>query len=331
MTRKVFVFTCLLPTVLLLAGFSAGAQQRGKIPLLGVLLPSAPNASADAPNLDAFLHGLHNLGYVEGRSITLEYRWAENREDRYLPLVDELIRLKVDIIYTSSTPAVLVAKRATKTIPIVFPVSSDPVSVGIVESLARPGGNATGLSSLASDLWPKRMELLREAFPKVSRLAMVWNSSNPGMKLRAKETLASAGPLGVTVEDRGVGDLDGLESVFAALSKNTPDALLIMVDPFTRFHLKRILEFAAKNRLPAMYEDKAFVEAGGLISYGPSIAELYRRSATYVDKILKGAKPADLPVEQPTKFELVINLKAAKQIGLTIPPNVLARADRVIK
>jgi putative tryptophan/tyrosine transport system substrate-binding protein len=308
----------------------ADAQQRGRIPHIGILLPSAPSTAADA-NLEAFLQGLRDLGYVEGRNIILEYRWAENREDQYSPLVADLIRLKVDIIYTSSTPAVLVAKQATKMIPIVFPVSSDPVSVGIVGSLARPGGNATGLSSLASDLWPKRMELLKEAFPKVSRLTMIWNSSNPGMKLRAKETMASAGPLGVTVQDRGVPDIDGLENVFATLSKDPPDALLTMVDPFTRRHLQRILEFAAKNRLPAMYEDRIFVEAGGLISYGPWIAELWRRSATYVDKILKGAKPANLPVEQPTKFELVINLKTAKQIGLTIPPNVLARADKVIK
>jgi putative ABC transport system substrate-binding protein len=279
---------------------SAEAQQRGKIPHVGILLPSAPSTAADA-NLEAFLQGLRDLGYAEGRNIILEYRWAENREDKYPALVADLIRLKVDIIYTSSTPAVLVAKQATKTIPIVFPVSSDPVSVGIVDSLARPGGNATGLSSLTSDLWPKRMELLKEAFPKVSRLAMLWNSSNPGMKLRAKETLASAGYLGVTVQDRGVSDLDGLEDTFATLSKARPDALLVMVDPFTRFHLKRILEFAVKNRLPAMYEDRVFVEAGGLISYGPWVAELYRRSAIYVDKILKGVKPADLPVEQPTQ------------------------------
>jgi putative ABC transport system substrate-binding protein len=310
--------------------YQADAQQRGKIPHVGILLPSAPSTAADS-NLEAFRQGLGDLGYVEGRNIILEYRWAENREDQYSPLVADLIRLKVDIIYTSSTPAVLVAKQATKMIPIVFPVSSDPVSVGIVDSLARPGGNATGLSSLAADLWPKRMELLKEAFPKVSRLAMIWNSSNPGMKLRAKETMASAGPLGVTVQDRGVPDIDGLENVFATLSKDRPDALLTMVDPFTRRHLQRILEFAAKNRLPAMYEDRFFVEAGGLISYGPWIAELWRRSATYVDKILKGANPADLPVEQPTRFELFINLKTAKQIGLTIPPNVLARADRVIK
>jgi putative ABC transport system substrate-binding protein len=201
------------------------AQQHGKIPRVGILLPSAPATAADA-NLEAFLEGLRKLGYVEGRNISLEYRWAENREDRYHALVAELIRLKVDIIYASSTPAVLVAKQATKTIPIVFPNSSDPVTVGIVDSLARPGGNATGLSSLASDLWPKRMELLKETFPKVSRLAMIWNSSNPGMKLRARETVASAGPLGVTVQDRGVPNIDGLESVFATLSKDRPDASL---------------------------------------------------------------------------------------------------------
>jgi putative tryptophan/tyrosine transport system substrate-binding protein len=321
----------LVATVIILAVVSpADAQQRGKIPHVGILLPSAPS-TAPPENLEAFLEGLRDLGYVEGRNIILEYRWAENREDQYPPLVADLIRLKVDIIFTSSTPAVLVAKQATKTIPIVFPVSSDPVSVGIVDSFARPGGNATGLSSMASELWPKRMELLKEAFPKVSRLAMIWNSSNPGMKLRARETVASAAPLGVTVQDRGVRDLDGLEGVFATLSRDRPDALLTMVDPFTRFHLKRILEFAAKNRLPAIYEDRSFVEAGGLISYGPSIAELYRRSATYVDKILKGTNPAELPVEQPMRFELFINLKTATQIGVTIPQSVLYRADKVIK
>jgi putative tryptophan/tyrosine transport system substrate-binding protein len=318
-------------TVIIVAVVSpADAQQHGKIPRVGILLPSAPSTAADA-NLEAFLEGLRDLGYVEGRNISLEYRWAENREDQYSPLVAELIRLKVDVIFTSSTPAVLVAKQATKTIPIVFPVSSDPVSVGIVDSFARPGGNATGLSSMASELWPKRMELLKEAFPKVSRLAMIWNSSNPGMKLRAKETVATAGPLGVTVQDRGVPNLDGLEIVFTTLSKDRPDALLTMVDPFTRFYLKKILEFAAKNRLPAMYEERSFVEAGGLISYGPSIAELYRRSATYVDKILKGAKPADLPIEQPTRFELFINLKTARELGVTIPQSVLYQADKVIK
>ena len=306
------------------------AQQRGRIPHVGVLMPSAPSTAPGA-NLEAFRQGLRDLGYVEGRNIILDYRWAENREDQYPALVADLIRLKVDIIYTSSTPAVLVAKQATKSIPIIFPVSSDPVSVGIVDSFARPGGNATGLSSMASDLWPKRMELLKETFPKVARLAMIWNSGNPGMKLRAKETVASAGPLGVTVQDRGVRDLNGLEGLFAILSKDRPDALLTMVDPFTRLHLKHILEFAAKNRLPAMYEDRFFVEAGGLLSYSPSNAELYRRSAIYVDKILKGAKPADLPVEQPTRFELFINLKTAKELGLIIPDSVLFQADKVIK
>ena len=327
MNKKILLSAAI---IVMAVAYQANAQERGKIPHIGILLPSAPNTAADA-NLEAFRQGLHDLGYVEGRNIILEYRWAENREDQYPALVADLIRLKVDIIFTSSTPAVLVAKQATKTIPIVFPVSSDPVTVGIVDSFARPGGNATGLSSMASDLWPKRMELLKEAFLKVSRLAMIWNSSNPGMKLRAKETVASAGPLGVTVQDGGVRDLDGLESMFATLSKGRPDALLTMVDPFTRFHLKRILEFAAKNRLPAMYEDRSFVQAGGLISYGPSNAELYRRSATYVDKILKGANPADLPVEQPTRFELFINLKTAKELGVTIPQSVLYQADKIIK
>ena len=309
----------------------AEAQPHGKIAHVGILLPSAPDSSTDRVNLEAFLQGLHDLGWVEGHNIAFEYRWAENREDQYPALVAQLIGLKVDLLYTISTPAALVAKQATKTIPIVFPNSSDPVGTGLVASLARSGGNATGLSNMVSDLWPKRMELLKEAFPKLWRLAMIWNVSNPGMKLRAKETLAAAVPMGVTVQDRGVTDVDGLEKVFVTMTKERPDALLIMVDPFTRSHLKRILDFAVENRFPAIYEDRSFVEAGGLMSYGPSIAELFRRSAAYVDRILRGAKPADLPVEQPTKFELVINLKTAKQIGVTIPPNVLARADKVIK
>ena len=306
------------------------AQQHSKIPHVGILLPSAPSTAADT-NLEAFLQGLQDLGYVDGRNIVLEYRWADNREDQYSPLIADLLRLKVDLIYTSSTPAVLVAKQATQTVPIVFPNLSDPIGVGAVDSLARPGGNATGLSSLASDLWPKRLELLKDAFPKISRVAMIWNSGNPGMKLRAQETLASARAFGVTVQDNGVRDIDGLESVFAILSKDRPHALLTMVDPFTRRHLKRILDFAAQDRFPAMYEDRSFVEAGGLMSYGPWIADLFRRSASYIDKILKGARPADLPVEQPTRFELFINLKTARELGFTIPPNVLARADRVIR
>src|SRR5437870_6247529 len=230
MNKKILLSAAI---IVMAVAYQANAQERGKIPHIGILLPSAPSTAADA-NLEAFRQGLRDLGYVEGRNIILEYRWAENREDQYPPLVADLIRLKVDIIYTSSTPAVLVAKQATKTIPIVFPNSSDPISVGIVDSFARPGGNATGLSSMASDLWPKRMELLKEAFPKVSRLAMIWNSSNPGMKLRAKETVASAWPLGVTVQDGGVRDLDGRESMFATLSKGRPGALLTMVTPFTR-------------------------------------------------------------------------------------------------
>lgn len=200
------------------------AQQHSKIPHVGILLPSAPSTAADT-NLEAFLQGLQHLGYVDGRNIVLEYRWADNREDQYSPLIADLLRLKVDLIYTSSTPAVLVAKQATQTVPIVFPNLSDPIGVGAVDSLARPGGNATGLSSLASDLWPKRLELLKDAFPKISRVAMIWNSGNPGMKLRAQETLASARAFGVTVQDNGVRDIDGLESVFAILSKDRPHAV----------------------------------------------------------------------------------------------------------
>jgi putative ABC transport system substrate-binding protein len=303
------------------------AQKQATIPQIGILRAGAP---PDA-TLDLFLQGLRELGYIDGKNVQIEIRYAEGKAARSSELAMELVRLKVDALFTSGTRAILSLKQATKTIPIVMVSTSDPVATGMVASLARPGGNITGMSLLATDLWPKRLELLKEIFPKLSRAAMFWNKSNAGMSLEAKATLETAGQLGVTLQDRGIRDTDEIEAVFEAISKDRPDAFLALMDLSLRSHENRILDFLTKNRLPAIFENKEMVEAGGLTSYGPNRADVIRRAAVQMDKILKGTKPADLPVEQPTKFELVINLKTAKQIGLTIPPNVLARADKVIR
>lgn len=326
MKRKIVVFFMWL--AIIFAPMSpAHAQKQATTPRIGVLSVTAP----PNPNVDIFVRALQDHGYTDGKNIVIEYRFAEGKPDRMSGLAADLVRSKVDAIFASGPGAILVLKQATKTIPIVFFSTSDPVGLGIVANLAHPGGNFTGMSALASDLWPKRLELLKEISPKLSRVAMVWNKGNAAMNLEAKATQEVAEPLGVALQDRGIKDPAELEVIFAAMAKDRPDAFLTLVDPFLSTYQKRILDFLTTNRLPAIFESKEWVEAGGLVSYGPDYAELYRRAATQMDKILKGAKPADLPVEQPTKFELVINLKAAKQIGLTIPPNVLARADRVIR
>ena len=322
-TISTFILAALIPTSVPLAH----AQKQTTIPRVGILRPGSP----PDPNLEVFLQGLRDLGYMEGKNILLELRFAEGKQDRLPELAAELVRLKVDALYGGSTPVIFALKQATKTIPIVFTTTSDPIGTGMVASLAHPGGNLTGMSMLASDLWPKRLELLKEISPKLSRVAMLWNKGNAGMALEAKATQEVAGPLGVTLQDRGVKDPDELEVVFAAMTKDRPDAFLALMDPILSSYRKRILDFLAKNRLPAIFENSDWVEAGGLISYGPNFADMFRRAAVHMDKILKGAKPADIPVEQPTKFELVINLNTAKQIGVTIPPNVLAKADKVIK
>jgi ABC-type uncharacterized transport system substrate-binding protein len=316
----------ILATLLFASVYPAHAQ-KATTPRIGVLyLGAAPNA-----NVDAFIQGLRELGYIEGKSIHIEYRFAEGKAERLPELARELVLLKVDAIFTAGTPAIFALREATKTIPIVFFSTSDPIGMGVVASLAHPGGNITGISVLASDLWPKRLELLKEIFPKLSRVAMVWNKGNAGMALEAKATQDVAGPLGITLQDRGVKDPNELEVIFGVVSKDRPDAFLTLMDPVLNSYQKQIIDFLAKNRLPAIFENRTFVEAGGLISYGPNYADMFRRAATLMDKILKGTKPADIPVEQPTKFELVINLKTAKQIGVTIPPNVLVRADKVIR
>jgi putative ABC transport system substrate-binding protein len=274
---------------------------------------------------------MRELGYIEGRTVETEYVYADGHFDRLSGLADKLLEHKVDLIVTASTPASLAAKRATSSIPVVFAASSDPISTGVVASLAHPGGNVTGLSLMASELSAKRLELIHTLVPRLGRIAVLWDSSNPGMALRAKETRAAAEQAKIAFFDAGAQDLDGLEGMFAELSKKKPLAVVVTTEPFTQKHRTRILDFMARNGVPAMYEEVRFVDEGGLMSYGPSMSDLFRRSAIYVDKILKGAKPADLPVEQPTKFELAINLATAKALGIAVPDSILVRAERVIE
>jgi ABC-type uncharacterized transport system substrate-binding protein len=305
------------------------AQQATKIPRIGLLLTGT--LSSSSYSLEAFRNGLRDLGYVEGKNILVEYRYAEGKPDRLPSLAAELVRLKVDVIVTTGTPPSQAAKTATTTIPIVMALISDPVGAGLVASLARPGGNITGLSSVSQDLSGKRLELLKEAIPKVSRVGVLYDPNDPAKVAEFKEIEVAARPLGVHLQSLEVRSLDELESAFKAATRGKAAALLVLPTTILSTRTKQIAELSAKNRLPTMFATSQCMDAGGLMSYGPDYADLWRRAATYVDKILKGAKPADLPVEQPMKFELVINLKTAKQIGLTIPPNVLARADRVIK
>jgi putative ABC transport system substrate-binding protein len=306
----------------------AAAQSRS-VWHIGMLEPGADSQSD--PFVDAFRDGMRGLGYKEGRDIVLEIRWAGGSNEPLVRLAAELVALKVDVLLAVSTPAVLAAKQATASIPIVFTAVGDPVGAGVVPSLARPGGNATGFSMLATELSAKRLEILREIAPNSSPVAMLWNDTNPGMTLRAHESERAAATLGLTIQSYGVHDLVTFDPAFEAIVSAGGGAVLTLVDPFTRLHRQRIIDFAARRHLPAIYESREFVDAGGLISYGIDLSAMQRRAASYVDKILKGAKPADLPVEQPTKFELVINLRTAKTLGLTVPPSLLSRADEVIE
>jgi len=307
----------------------AEAQKPAKTPRLGFLANGS--ASSELTRIAAFQRALSELGYVEGQNIAIEYRYADGKLDRLPGLAAELVGLKVDIIMAVGIAAAHAAKNATTTIPIVMPIVADPVASGLVVSLARPGGNITGFSTQAPELSQKRLELLREAFPKVSRVAVLWNPEAPAPVLAFKETQAAAKVLGLQLQSLQVRSPDGFESAFSAMRRERAGALQVLSDLLTQTYRARIVALAANSRLPAVYQDSQWVKDGGLMSYGPDLLDLYRRAATYVDKILKGAKPADLPVEQPMKFELVINLKTAKQIGLTIPPNVVVRADKVIK
>ena len=325
MKAKILVYA--LPALILTAIHIAEAQQSIKIPRIGFLV--VPSRSFFADRMESFRQELHSLGYVEGKNILIEYRYAEGKLDRLPELAKELVGVKVDLIVTTSTQSVLAAKNATRTIPIVFAAVQDPVASGIVNSLARPGGNATGSSILGPDLGGKRLELLKEVVPKITQVAFL--SGLIATPVTVKETQAAAQALGLQFQSLEMGDSKDFDRAFEAITKNPAQALLTNPGAIINSHQARIIQFAAKNRLPAMYAGPEFVDAGGLMSYAPSYTDLFRRAAVYVDKILKGVKPAELPVEQPTKFEFVINLKAAKQIGLTIPPNVLARADKVIR
>jgi len=328
--RKAGVLSILFAVVLLAVAVIAEAQQPKKIPRIGYLVGGDP--TTESTRSKGIQLALRELGYIEGQNIATEYRYAEGKLDRFAELAAELVRLKVDIIVVAGGGGYVQAvKNATKTIPIVMVgVGSDPVEAGLVDSLARPGSNVTGLTNLDRGLGGKRLELLKEAVPKVARVAVLYEPV-PASALELKEVQAAARALGLTIQPWEVRATGGFEKVFAALSKERPDGLYVPGGPLMRDNQKRIVGFALKSRLPSTYTNREVVDAGGLMYYGADLADSYRRIAYYIDKILKGAKPADLPVEQPTKFELVINLKTAKQIGLTIPPNVLARADKVIK
>ena len=328
--KKAAVPSILVVVVWFALGVTAGAQQPKKLPRIGYLSPDDP--ARESTRSEAIRLTLRELGYVEGKNIVIEYRYADGKLDRFPDLVAEMVRIKVDIIVVASAPGARAAKNATKTIPIVMLVGIDPVEMGLVESFARPGGNITGFTSITGELGGKRLELLKEAVPTIARVAVLYDPANPGGVTVVKEVQTVARPLDLTVQFLEVRSTDGFESVFAALSKERPDGLLVAPAPVMRANENRIVGFALKSRLPSMYYSREAVDAGGLMSYGAAdSADRYRRVAIYVDKILKGAKPADLPVERPTKFEFVINLKTAKQIGLTIPPEVLARANRLIK
>jgi putative ABC transport system substrate-binding protein len=327
MKSKMFIW--LLIAVLLTIAFSAQAQQQKKVPRIGVLNAALP--AAVSARIEAFRQGLRELGYVEGKNIAIEYRSADGKLDRLPALASELVNLKVDIIVTGGPAPTRAAKAATVTIPIVMAQGSDPVGNGFVSSLARPGGNITGLSSFAAELSGKRLELLKEIIPKLSRVAVLGTSTNPSHAQALKETELAAGAFRVKLQYLDVLDQKDIESAFRAAGKGRADAVLALTSSVLNSQRTQVTDLAVKSRLPVVYGQREYVEAGGLVSYGTNDNDLYRRAATYVDKILKGTKPADLPVEQPIKFDFIINLKAAKQIGLTIPPNVLVRADKVIR
>jgi putative ABC transport system substrate-binding protein len=329
--KKTGVLSILIAVALVAVGVVAQAQQPKKVPRIGYL--SSGDSARDSARSEAIRLALRELGYIEGQNIATEYRYAEGKLDRFPELAAELVRLKVDIIVVAGGPGVQVAKNATKTIPIVMVgLPADPVEVGLVESLARPGGNVTGLSSLSRELAGKRLELLKEAVPKLARVAVVYDPTIGTSAREVKEVLpVAARALGLTIQPWEIRAPDGFEKVFASLNKQRPDGLYVSGSALMSINQKRIVGFAFKSRLPSTYSFREAVDAGGLMYYGADLADSYQRVAYFVDKILKGAKPGDLPVEQPKKFELVINLKTAKEIGLTIPQSLLYRADKVIR
>jgi ABC-type uncharacterized transport system substrate-binding protein len=316
----------LVTLVVMFAICGAVAQAQSKIPRVGIVFMGG----RDQPHLEEFKQGLREHGYNEGKNIILEYRYAEGKYERLTDLANEFVNEKVDVIITTSTISALAARKATRTIPIVM-TSGSPLERGLAKSLAKPGGNVTGLSALLPEMSGKRVELLKEAFPKITRVATLWSPRSSEAVIGLKETEEAARGFAVPLHLVKVQTREDIEKAFAALPKANVTAVLVILSPEVTLNSKRIVELALKQRLPGMYPTRQFAEEGGLMAYGPLIGDLYRRAATYVDKILKGAKPEDLPVEQPAKFEFIVNLKTAKQIGVTIPPNVLARADKVIK
>jgi putative ABC transport system substrate-binding protein len=327
--RRRFLLTSLAGV--LAAPRAAGAQQQGKVFRIGILSNIPPTDPQGAPLWEAFIQGLRDLGYVEGQNITIEHRSSEGKFERLPGIAAELVRLKADVIVTPAAQNALAAKQATRTIPIVMANSLDPVGQGLVASLARPGGNVTGLSGLSLETVGKQLALLKEIVPRVSRVAVLGNPTNQSYPLWLGEVKVAARSLGVQLQILEARGPDDFERAFEAMTTERAGALFVLGDGMFLLHRTRTAELAAKHRLPAMYPVREFVDAGGLMVYGTSLRDNFRRAATYVDKILKGAKPADLPIEQPTKFELVINLKTAKALGLTIPPSLLARADQVIE
>ena len=328
MSKKLIVIV--LAALSLSFPYPVEARQAKKVPRIGLLVGGSLSSTREIGNVEAFRQGLHELGYVEGQNIALEYRYGEGVDERLPNLAAELVQRKVDAIFTSGTTATQAAKNASTTIPIVMTSVTDPVGTGLVTSLAHPGGNVTGLSNL-SELSGKQLELLKEAFPKVTRVAVLWDPANTANARLLGEMKVAAGGLRIILQPREVRGPNDFEPAFLAIKKEHASALIVLRSVITYAYGTQIVDFTAKSKLPAMYPDRVLVDTGGLMSYGPNFLDMFRRAATYVDKILKGAKPGDLPVEQPKKFEFIINLKAAKQIGLTIPPNVLARADKVIK
>ncbi len=329
MKSRVGTISVGLLTTVWLTSISVHAQQPAKIPRIGYLGQASP--AALAARIESFRQGLRELGYIEGKNIVIEWRNAGGSPDRVRELAAELAGLKVDVIVSPGPTVTRLAKEATSTVPIVMAQDSDPVGSGFIASLARPGGNVTGLATLSPEMSGKQLELLKQIVPRLSRVAIIGNSTNPGDAQALRETVLAAGAFEVYLRYLDILDPKDIETAFRAAAKGRADALLVLGNPILNNQRKQVVDLAIKHRLPAAYTRPEFAEAGGLMYYGANYNDLFRRAATYVDKILKGAKPADLPVEQPTKFELIINLKAAKQIGLTVPPKVLARADRVIR
>jgi putative tryptophan/tyrosine transport system substrate-binding protein len=323
------IFIVALAFSLVFASLTADAQPAGRTVTIGYLGNSS--AALESNLVDAFREGLRQLGYVEGRNLILKFEWAEGQQGRHSALARALVRLTPDVILTAGTPGTLAAKQATQSIPIVTAIAGDAVATGLVASLAKPGGNVTGLSTLAPELDGKRLELLKEAVPKLSRVAVLRNPANPFTTIAWKAMQPAAEALGLTLQPVDASSPDDLDRALARITTAPPDGLVLIVDRFLASYRASIVQFVVKNRLPGMFPYREFAQEGGLMTYGPDYADLFRRTATYVDKILKGAKPGDLPIEQPTKFELVLNLKTAKALGLMIPQSILVRADEVIQ